>query len=159
MIAIGQELYTLSEKDRRGQMIAPWFKRLASGIAIGVSTQTLEIETPNDRFVLVKNVAVELNAGTGLVTSFQVNGRPASFAGAGFQIFMIGGENFVNGVTGDFSTTPSATADVSRSVDILLPPSYQIQLVIIRNLTVATGGFTLNLFGYEIPSGNLVRLP
>jgi len=70
MIAVvNEELYRLGERDRAGQMLAPYFGSRTLAFAIGASQATVDIIVPQDRIVCLQT-AVFLCAVTDPLTKW-----------------------------------------------------------------------------------------
>lgn len=143
-----EQLYQLTQRDHQVTWLEPFFASI-SNAAIATSVDSGFVTVPNDRVLLLLNVAARVEPGAGQ-TSSSLNVRFRTQAGAASFQPILRQENYA--ATG-------VTFNLHWVGQILVPSAWEI---------FATGGFSaapanpnstfLNVIGMLIPNANIQRV-
>ena len=155
MIAIGGQLYNLTDRDRATLLLEPYLRSQSNPWAIGVGLLDTTFLWPADRFIYLVNLQVDWNSGAAAAraTNLQVFWRESA-SSPGIQIHAERG-----GQLQGQGTVAGATQDSSRALhtlNLLLPPG-QLTIRMNRSDTTVAGAVAPYVIAYLVPPGGIGR--
>lgn len=169
IVGASPELYRLTERDRNTLLVEPFFGRRVLALAIGDSSQALDIDIPADRICLCQSL--QMTAAPEAATTWrlmQFSWRPTGAAVADQNTICerraSAAGAIVHGLVADSVQTPvldpiglGGTWNLIER-HLMLPPGGHLRVTTLRSGTTVAANVTVTFLCYLIPSGNVGRV-
>jgi len=155
MLAIGGQLYNLTDRDRQTLLLEPLIRRATSTWGIGVASITWDYQIPDDRMLLLQNVSVGIGCGA---AASRVNQMAVYYREtAADPLFAFIHQRQNANIVGDGQLVATERLNVNlHSLQLLLPKGI-ITISATRSDTTVAGFLAPTIYGYLIPPGGIGR--